>query len=44
VDLGAKLFKPGKNVIGVRVPLTDGSSDLFLDLELSALVPVAPKK
>jgi hypothetical protein len=44
VDLGAKLFKPGKNVIAVRVRNTEGSSDLFFDMELSALVPVAPKK
>src|SRR5262249_37545971 len=44
VDLGPKVFKPGKNVIAVKVRNRDGSSVLYFDLELTALVPVAPKK
>jgi hypothetical protein len=44
LDVPAKLLKSGKNVIAVRVKNTDGSSDLFFDLELIAQVPNPPQK
>nr|AEH26473.1 hypothetical protein [uncultured Acidobacteria bacterium A2] len=43
IEIPAKLLKPGKNVIAVLVKNKQGSSDLFLDVELSVQVPV-PKK
>jgi hypothetical protein len=43
VALQAKQLKPGRNVIAVLVRNQQQSSDLFLDVELSAEVPV-PKK
>ena len=39
----AKTFKSGKNVLAVLVKNKSGSSDLYLDLEVSAQVPL-PKK
>jgi len=44
VKLEARQFKPGRNVIAVLVKNRPQSSDLFLDLEISADVPVPPKK
>ncbi len=41
IDVDPKLFKPGKNVVAVLVKNKDGSSDLFMDLKLSASVPMA---
>lgn len=43
VELKAGLLKPGKNVIAVLVNNTSGSSDIYLDMEITALVP-QPKK
>jgi hypothetical protein len=40
VELQPKLFKPGRNVIAVRVKNKQGSSDLYLDLELTAQIPL----
>lgn len=40
VELPAKRFKAGRNVIAVLVGNKAGSSDLYLDLELSAQIPV----
>jgi len=40
----AKLLRPGKNVIAVSVCNKPGSSDLYLDLALSAEVPQEAKK
>jgi hypothetical protein len=44
VSLQAKQLKAGRNVIAVLVKNQPSSSDLFLDMELSAEVPVPPKK
>lgn len=44
VALSAALFRPGKNIIAVRVKNTPGSSDLYLDVELTASVPRPKKK
>jgi hypothetical protein len=45
IDLSAKVFKPGKNIIAVLVKNKAGSSDLYLDMEISAVVPGGkPKK
>ena len=46
VELPAKLFKPGRNLIGVQVRNKPNSSDQYLDVELVAEVPVPrpPKK
>jgi hypothetical protein len=43
VEVPVKLLRPGRNVIAVYVRNHQGSSDLYLDMELSAVVPV-PKK
>jgi hypothetical protein len=40
VELPPKAFKPGKNQIAVLVKNKAGSSDLYMDLELVALVPI----
>jgi hypothetical protein len=40
VELPLKAFKPGRNVIAVHVKNKPNSSDLFVDLELVAEVPV----
>jgi hypothetical protein len=46
VELPAKAFKPGRNLIAVLVKNKKGSSDLYMDLELTAQIPVPrpPKK
>jgi hypothetical protein len=44
VVLPATLFKEGRNVIAVRVDNSSGSSDVYLDLELTTEVPVPGKK
>jgi hypothetical protein len=46
VELQPKTFKPGKNLIAVFVKNHKGSHDLYLDMELTALIPIAkpPKK
>jgi hypothetical protein len=41
VELQAKQFRPGGNVIAVRVRNKQGSSDLYLDMEIVAEAPVA---
>lgn len=43
VDVPAKLLRPGKNVVAVLVTNSAGSSDLYLDMEISAQVPL-PKR
>jgi hypothetical protein len=43
VELKSGLLKPGKNVIAVMVNNTSGSSDLYFDMEITALVS-QPKK
>jgi hypothetical protein len=40
IELQPKHFKPGRNVIAVRVKNKQGSSDLYLDLHLAAQVPL----
>jgi hypothetical protein len=40
VMVPAKHFRPGRNVLAVQVNNQPGSSDLYLDLELSARVPI----
>jgi len=40
VELPPKAFKPGRNLIAVYVKNKAGSSDLYMDLELSAAVPI----
>jgi hypothetical protein len=44
VALQAKQLKAGRNIIAVLVKSQPTSSDLFVDLEVSAEVPVPPKK
>jgi hypothetical protein len=43
VEIPPKHFRPGRNIIAVRVKNHQGSSDLYLDLELTATVPL-PRK
>jgi hypothetical protein len=43
IDVPLKQFKPGQNLIAVRVKNRQGSSDLYMDLELTAQIPL-PKK
>lgn len=43
VDLSANRLRPGRNVVAVLVKNTPKSSDLYLDLEVSALIPL-PKQ
>jgi hypothetical protein len=43
VELPANRFTPGRNVVAVQVRNKTGSSDLYLDMEIVALVPL-PKK
>jgi len=40
VELAPKVFKPGKNMIAVLVRNKAASSDLYMDMELVAMVPV----
>jgi hypothetical protein len=40
VEIPARHFKPGRNVLAVLVKNKPGSSDLYLDVELSARLPV----
>jgi hypothetical protein len=40
VAVPAKHFKPGRNVLAVLVKNKPGSSDLYLDMEVSARVPI----
>ena len=42
-NVPTKLLRPGRNVVAVYVRNRQGSSDLYLDMELSTVVPV-PKK
>jgi len=42
IDLEAKHLKAGKNVLAVLVKNTEGSSDLYFDLEVTAQVPLPP--
>jgi hypothetical protein len=42
VELPAKALKAGKNVLAVYVRNKQGSSDLYLDMEVSAQVPLPP--
>jgi hypothetical protein len=44
VDLTAQHLRPGQNVVAVLVNNTPNSSDLYLDMEVSALIPIPPKK
>jgi hypothetical protein len=47
VEVPAKRLRPGKNVVAVLVKNKQGSSDLYLDMELTAQVPeekAPPKK
>src|SRR5262249_3516445 len=45
VDLPATVLKSGKNIIAVLVKNKAGSSDLYMDVEITASVPGAkPKK
>lgn len=39
-EVAAKHFKPGRNVIAVLVKNKPGSSDLYLDMEVTARVPM----
>jgi hypothetical protein len=43
VEVPAKLLRPGRNVVAAFVRNHKGSSDIYLDMEISAAVPV-PKK
>jgi hypothetical protein len=40
VDIPTKLLKPGRNVIAVVVRNHQGSSDLYLDMEITAQIPI----
>ena len=40
VELPVKLLRPGRNVIAVLVKNADGSSDLYLDVKVTAQAPV----
>jgi hypothetical protein len=40
VEVPAKHFKPGRNILAVLVKNQPGSSDLYLDMELSVRVPL----
>jgi len=42
VEVPAKALKAGKNTLAVLVKNREGSSDLYLDMELSAQVPLPP--
>jgi hypothetical protein len=46
IDLQPKQFKPGRNLIAVFVKNHKGSSDIYLDMEVTAQIPLpkAPKK
>lgn len=44
VDLKSGLFRAGPNVIAVQVNNGPTSSDLYLDVDLSVVLPVAKKK
>ena len=46
VELPPKAFKPGRNLIAVLVKNKKGSSDMYMDLELTAQIPIPrpPKK
>src|SRR5205085_9180788 len=39
-ELPPKTFKPGKNLIAVFVKNHKGSHDLYMDLELTAQIPI----
>lgn len=43
IELEAKKFKPGKNVLAVLVRNKVGSSDIYFDLDLSAQIPEVKK-
>jgi hypothetical protein len=43
VELPAKVLRPGRNVVAVQVNNKDGSSDLYLDLEIVVQIPAAGK-
>ncbi len=40
VEIPARLLKPGRNVIAVLVRNRQGSSDLYLDMEITAQIPI----
>jgi len=44
VDLTPQQLRPGRNVIAALVPNTASSSDVYFDAEVSALIPIPPKK
>jgi hypothetical protein len=44
IELPRKFLKPGRNVLAIRVLNKPGSSDLYLDAELTVSYPLAPKK
>jgi hypothetical protein len=44
VDLNPALFRSGPNVVAVLVKNRAGSSDLYLDMDISAVVPLPPTK
>lgn len=44
IDLNPKLFNAGKNVIAVFVKNAPASSDLYMDVDLSVVIPLPPKK
>lgn len=44
VDLNVGLFKTGQNVVAVQVKNAPSSSDLFMDLDISVMVPLPKKK
>jgi len=40
IEVPIKAFKPGKNLIAIHVKNKAGSSDLYMDAELTALIPI----
>ena len=44
VDVPLKVLKPGRNVVAAFVKNGSGSSDIYLDMEFTAQVPVPRKK
>ncbi|MCI0683089.1 MAG: YdjY domain-containing protein [Gemmataceae bacterium] len=44
VDLKPQQFRPGRNVVAVFVKNGSSSSDIYLDMEISALIPVPTRK
>jgi hypothetical protein len=44
IDLKPQQLRPGRNVVAALVKNTPSSSDLYLDMEISALIPIPKKK